>query len=144
MNKEGELIKVELNQHENQMFNMNYNIHKINHLMMGMGHMMGSAMPINRQMMGMNPMMMNMMNNMGMKNINNNINNNNNYYFTPHIYYNQNYNPFPNMNLNINSLPNIINTLSMNKPQRNINSTHEDEIRKNKNLEKKEGNMRKR
>ncbi len=68
MNKEGELIKVELNQHENQMFIMNYNIHKMN-LMMGIGHMMGSVMPINTQMMGMNPMMMNsmpmnMMNNM--------------------------------------------------------------------------------
>jgi hypothetical protein len=32
----------------------------------------------------------------------------------------------------------------MNEPQRNINSTHEDEIRKNKNLEKKDSYMRKR
>ena len=154
MNKEGELIKVELNQHENQMFNMNYKLQ-----MMGMGHMMGSAMPINMPMMGMNPMMMNSMpmnmmnnnmpmmggmNNMGMMNNNMNImnnrdmkyrNNNNIYNFRPHINYNQNYNSFPNMNLNINSSPFATNSLSMNEPQRNINSTHEDEIKKIKILE---------
>ena len=108
INKEGELIKVELNQHENQIFNMNYYM-QMNHLMMG------SANPRNIHMMGMNPMMMN--NNMNMMNINNS----NNYNFPPQINYNQNYNQFPNMNLNINSSPNITNSLSMNQPQRNIN-----------------------
>ena len=152
MNKEGELIKVELNQNENQMFNMNYKLQ-----MMGMGHMMGSAMPINMPMMGMNPMNsmpmnmmnnsmymmggmnnmgimnnnMNMMNNMGMMNVNNN--NNDNF---SRINSNQNCNRFSNMNnLYINSSPFATNSLSMNKPQRNINSTHEDEIKKIKILE---------
>ena len=146
MNKEGELIKVELNQHENQMFNMNYHLHKMN-LMMGMGHMMGSAMPINMPMMGMNAMMknsmpMNMMNNNmpmmgGMNNMgmmyNNmnmmNINNNNNYNFPSP--YNQNNNP---LNLNINSSPFTTNSLSMNKPQRNINSTLEEKMKKSKRM----------